>query len=146
MASEEKYLWVFTYRFHEENRIWWAYFRDKQEAEACIERLMGLFPCAKMLSLGEQVQGLRLEPYYYHYHYSNQQYADALDKKVARERDKRTFPLAPLASDYLSSFVVDVNNIKPCSKCEWPSLELVQPLPVLSRRGWDGRRGSRSDR
>ena len=33
MASEERYLWFFNFEFHGEARIWWAYFRDLQEAE-----------------------------------------------------------------------------------------------------------------
>jgi hypothetical protein len=140
MASEEKYLWLFAYRLHGEKRLWWAYFKDEAAAEVCVERLMWLFPCVERLGLEERAQGLQFSPYYYHYQLSHQKSADALNKKEARARDRQLFPLAPLASDHLSAFVVNRDNVTPCSRCELLS-RVFDPRPLeLSHSGLDGRR------
>src|SRR5437588_11111154 len=72
---------------------------------------MWLFPCVERLGLEERIKGWQFPPYYYHYQLSHQKSADTLDKQVARVRDRQFFPLAPLASDHLSAFVVNMDNV-----------------------------------
>jgi hypothetical protein len=72
MASEEKYLWVFRFQIHGKNGAWWAYFSDRQETQAFIDGLMAAIPCIEARSLEEQMAGVRLYPFYYHYLYSHQ--------------------------------------------------------------------------
>lgn len=97
MASEEKYLWTFTYRLHGTDYIWWAYFRDRQEAEAEIAALQAAFPCLQAQSLQEARSGLMFAHYYYHHASSSQRRAGrhAFPPMHERTIPSRAWNIAP---------------------------------------------------
>src|SRR5579864_8639743 len=101
MASEEKYLWLFHYQLHDVNRLWWAYFPDWAEVQACIAKLMGALPCLVLQEVAICRDGLRILDHFYSFTSSNQEQADAWFAEMARQRDKQFFPLAPSACGYL---------------------------------------------
>ena len=117
MASEEKYLWAFTYQLHGTDYIWWAYFRDRQEAEAEIGALQASFPCLQARSLQEERSGLMFAHYYYHHACSSQRRADRLLPEKARKRDKWLIPLAPITCDYTTSFLRSLGHGVCCEAC-----------------------------
>lgn len=117
MADEEKYLWMFTFRFHGENRMWWAYFRDEQEAGALMEQLVSMLPCMELLSKEGYPHGLLVFHSYFHHSCESQERADALLRGAVSARNECFFPLAPVQCDYLVSFASSLQGIRCCSQC-----------------------------
>jgi hypothetical protein len=105
MSSDERYLWLFYYRWHGANRIWWAYFTDWSEVHSCVVELQKAFPSLELQSLEARKNGLIVSDRYYSSTCASQERADAVFKETAREREKLFFPLAPYACGYLASFV-----------------------------------------
>ncbi len=129
MASEERYLWSLTYQLHGVNRIWWAYFRDRQEAEAEIGELTRRFPCLQVGTLQEEPGGMLFaHRYYYHHVCSSQRKTDLLLAQKARLRNNLFVAPAPIACDYQTSFVRGVGKDGCCALCEGKSVETITPL------------------
>jgi hypothetical protein len=129
MASEERYLWMFEFGYHGEERLWWAYFKDEQEVREFLTRLMDALPCVQMKQFEEYERGLMLYPNdFYAHQASAQERTDAKRKAGTRKRDERLFPLAPISCEYLDSFIAGLGDAQPCEVCAG--------LPILSREGW----------
>jgi hypothetical protein len=120
MASVERYLWVMQYRWHGESRMWWAYFKDWSELQACIAEFMEAFPCFALQKLETCPDGLLVLDEHYAATCSEQERIDALFKDMVGERDKKFFPLAPLTCNYLASFQAGLGNAVLCERCKAP--------------------------
>jgi hypothetical protein len=133
MASEEQYLWVFTFELHDEKRLWWAYFQNEQEAEAWMEEVMCRFPCLQAGAMEEQPEGLWFMYLFCHHACSNQKLADRMHPKQARKRDEAYCPLAPLSADHLTSFALGLDGAQLCECCAAEKAALLsgtRPLEV----------------
>lgn len=126
MVSEERYLWLFQYRLHMTNRIWWAYFLNREEVEAFRDRLRQQWPCMEECELMEHKRGLIVVKEYFHYQASCQIKADAMRADKPHKRQRWLFPLAPFACDLSTSFVKGLGKFTPCEQCNLS-------LPVTSR-------------
>jgi hypothetical protein len=135
MASEEQYLWVFTFELHDEKRLWWAYFHTEQEAEAWMAGIMRRFPCLQAGAMEEQPEGLWFLFLFCHHAFSNQKLTDRMHPRQARKRDDAYCPLAPHRADYLTSFALSLDGARLCERCAAEKAALLsgtKPLEVES--------------
>ena len=121
MASEERYLWLIQYQWNGMKRLWWTYFKDESEVQACLAEILKAFPCFALQKLEACPDGLRVLDQYYAWTSSSQERADAMFKEMACQRDRQFFPLAPCTCEYLASFRAGLGEAVGCSHSETPS-------------------------
>ena len=108
--------------------MWWAYFKDAAEVQACLAEIVRAFPCFALQKLELCRDGLRVLDYYYSPTCSERVRMDALFPETVRQRERQLFPLAPCAVDYLASWQASLGDAAECS-----SQEALSPAhPVVS--------------
>lgn len=131
MVVEERYFWVCTFTLHDESRIWWAYFKDRQEVDDFFARIIEILPCIIITRLQECVDGLTAGKAYYHHCMSSQIRAN---EKCRRAKIRLTYlgQPAPISRDFLPSFFIDLRKFPVCFQCA-PSLPLIEELMEFAR-------------
>lgn len=73
MASEERFLWLFTYEVNGVNCLWWFYSYSQQETTRCIKLMTNFYTSIKPIELRECQDGLVIAHQHYQYKLSDQQ-------------------------------------------------------------------------
>lgn len=132
MAGVERFLWLCVFSLHDEERLWWAYFKDQQEVEGFFAHIRGLFPCLTVSYLKELKGGALFGPAYFHYRLSDYGQAEKVRKLNRIRLHANLGQPAPLTRDLLSSFVFYLPVKRFCAQC-MPAAPIVQEIATSAR-------------
>lgn len=132
MAGVERFLWLCVFSLHDEERLWWAYFKDQQEVEDFFAHISGLFPCLTVSCLKELKRGVLFGPTCFHYRLSDYVWAEKTRKLNRIRLHTNLGQPAPLTRDLLSSFVFYLPDKRFCAQC-MPTAPLVQEIAATAR-------------